>query len=505
MRDAQLVGDALAGALQPEVGEVLRERLGDRDRQDQRADAASRRSRRGQLERRVRVASRWSTTSASGHGLASSASASTTRRRGGAGQRAPAGAGCTGAACAVSCRPPEQLRRSVVRCAPSRSSCGAAGRERSSPRRLGQSIVRRCTRSDAEPLEPPRAARLLVLLGRGVRDDERRHARADDVERGVVAALADRGARALAQLGGEVGDGAHELDAVWAAAAAGAPNVASGISGPAMSAHRHAGRRRRGSIAARSSGSPTRPPPAETTTTLVAPEPAPASGRGRRSPCSGRGRASGGSARTSPRGGRSAGRSARAPRRGARRRARGRGRRGALVRARLTRMSRRLHAVNAPSARAASSSGTSSRANFARPNGNSSTSTTAGAAPRAASRGCARVRTAQARSVLKRGSRAAEAPFGADAERRQRARARRRAAARCRRGSSPPHSSTTRKRSVSARAQRVRAHQVAEADASAGSRRAARASCAQRLAASSVAGEQLRAARARSERPGARG
>ena len=87
-RDAQLVGDALARALQPQVAEVRGGGLGERDREDQRADRqqeAQCRASNGAW----RSASRWSTISAIGHGLASSASGEDDRRHGRAEQRAP--------------------------------------------------------------------------------------------------------------------------------------------------------------------------------------------------------------------------------------------------------------------------------------------------------------------------------------------------------------------------------------------------------------------------------
>ena len=76
--------------------------------------------------------------------------------------------------------------------------------------------VRRRPCTHAELLEPARAAGLLVLLGRGVGDDERRDAGAHEVERGVVAALADARRAPGCSSCGEVGD-ASAAARRWAA------------------------------------------------------------------------------------------------------------------------------------------------------------------------------------------------------------------------------------------------------------------------------------------------
>ena len=125
-------------------------------------------------------------------------------------------------------------------------------------------------------------------------------------------------------------------------------------------------------------------------------------------------------------------------------------------------MSRRLQAVSAPAARAASSSGTSSRANFARPNGNSSTRTTAG--PHGTERGEDPLAAHRPR-LLDRVARvvADEAAVGADAERRQREHlhAGRRPDALRERAAAQQHDAEALRERP---AERVGAHQVAEAD-----------------------------------------
>ena len=141
-------------------------------------------------------------------------------------------------------------------------------------------------------------------------------------------------------------------------------------------------------------------------------------------------------------------------------------------------MSRRLQAVVAPCARACSSSGTSSRANFARPNGNSSTSTTLGRELAQRLRDARAADLPRALGAVARVA-AAERP-AVDAQRRQRddldvARRRRcrRAARRpraARPGSARPASRSARSCASGARGRRC-----------AGSRRAARASCRHRL------------------------
>ena len=306
----------------------------------------------------------------------------------------------------------------------------------------------------AEALEPARAAQLLVLLRRRVRDDERRDARADHLEHGVVARLADRHGR-RAQLRGEVGHRPHQLGAAQARDRRVQPVPCGSRAG----AGRRSGASSRRSTAtacaaprsrSRSRRSPTRPPPAET---RMRPrgriagagaasrddEPGVAD-RHARAACA---------ARTSPPAARTRGRCARARRRGGRPRApAARSSCACWFARRLTRMSRTLHAVRAPLARAASSSGTSSRANFARPNGNSSTRTTCGADARGRWRGSAPAAppTPRRRRSAGRGSRTGRPD-------RRRAPAARRArhpsGGRISLGTAPPHRSTTRKRSVS--------------------------------------------------------
>ena len=90
-----------------------------------------------------------------------------------------------------------EQRRGCAR-APSRSSSTGARREREQPPRprrrapAPSSRPASSTRTAPSALEPSRAARLLVLAGVGERHDERGNAGAQHVERGVVAALADR-------------------------------------------------------------------------------------------------------------------------------------------------------------------------------------------------------------------------------------------------------------------------------------------------------------------------
>ena len=199
---AQLVGDLLAAALQPQVGEVLRARTRRR-----RWPGSARRSPRGRSTSTSNGAWRspmmWSTISAIGHGLASSASASTPVPAARADERAPlaqhvgledldAGAHSS----------------SVVRAAPSRSSRAGSGVKSS---RAGSAWSATLTMPRCS--QPPRASRLLVLAVDGVGDDERGDAGADEIQGRVVAALADA-AGGLAELGGEVRDAAQQLDVV---------------------------------------------------------------------------------------------------------------------------------------------------------------------------------------------------------------------------------------------------------------------------------------------------
>src|SRR6185503_18203049 len=93
------------------------------------------------------------------------------------------------------------------RLGPEREQLADRGRERAAVEAVGLEHTDR-----AEAREALRAARLLVLAAVGERDDERRDAGAQEVERRVVAALAHgRGRRA--ELRREVGDGAADLEA----------------------------------------------------------------------------------------------------------------------------------------------------------------------------------------------------------------------------------------------------------------------------------------------------
>ena len=242
----------------------MRDRLGDRDREDQPADERSSAQVAGsQLERR-RVSARARGRRSAPAATAWRAAAAPARRwRAPApSQRAPLAQDVRAQdARAGELMRPAPTSRSRVRAAPSRSSAG--GRRRRSRAARGRwPLMCVATCSTPRSREPPRAAGLLVLLRRRVRDDERRHARAEQVERRVVAALADARGGAL-QLPGEVRDGAQQLD-VGRPQPRSPRQFSSGISGPAIDLHRAPVGR--AAIAERSSGAPTRPPPAETTT-----------------------------------------------------------------------------------------------------------------------------------------------------------------------------------------------------------------------------------------------
>ena len=218
--------------------------------------ASSRASPASSVNGASRWASRRSTTSASGHGLARSAAVSAT-----VAPPAPASAFQRRTTCGRSMRPAEVMRgppsppvepatssasRRPLRRAPSRSTLAARGSNAEQPPQLGGERgalepLRRQHAHRAEPLEPPRALALLVLLRRRVGHDQPGDAGAQDLERGVVAALAHRRAGA-AQLGAEVLDRAPQLD-LRARERAQAPPRGVGQQRPADQPHRHADRR----------------------------------------------------------------------------------------------------------------------------------------------------------------------------------------------------------------------------------------------------------------------
>ena len=174
-------------------------------------------------------------------------------------RRAPAtGARRTAAACGRrgSCAPPragrELVEQQLARCAraPSRSSAAGARPERRAAARSraasvgGVEPLRVEHAHRAEPLEPPRAPRCSSSSAVAYGTTSAGHAGADELERGVVAALADRrgGARAARRRGrARV---RHELEprARRAARAARSPRGV-GQERPGDQPHRHAGPR----------------------------------------------------------------------------------------------------------------------------------------------------------------------------------------------------------------------------------------------------------------------
>ena len=277
--------------------------------------------------------------------------------------------------------------------------------------------------------QPPARRDLLVLLRRGVGDDERGQPRAQHLERRVVAALADRAAGG-AQL---VARGRARCAAAHAVGVAGPALEVARTRGRAGTARRSAswpgarrraaggGRRAPGSAAARPRG---RRPPTRRRGARAARAPGRGGGRwARRSRCSAPAppaACAGGTSRPAAPGG---ARHGRASRRSSGWRCGTPARRGRpACRRPRTRMSRRLQATSgrrAPQRRASDSNGTSSAANFARPNGNSSTSTTSGTSARSVSR-AARARRPRASRDGQLRVVADEGALGADAERRQR-------------------------------------------------------------------------------------
>ena len=320
----------------------------------------------------------------------------------------------------------------------------------------------------AQRREPLCAPRLLVLAVGGERDHDRRRAGAHHLERGVVAALAHRGA-GLAKLGAEVGDRAHELDpGVAAARRSSSGQRSAGNRGPAISrigrrARAARGRRSRRAAAARQPGR-RRPRPARGRCAAVRGRPVAAR---RRTRCDGRGRAA------VDRGSNESSRRAKAGSECTRTRS---NQRLAVAAARSswrrwrspreTRMSRRLQATSGrgrPARARRSSSGRSSAANFLRPNGNSSITQRPrpdllerGEDPPAfAARRCARPRprpsaatSAPSAPMLSGGSETTRTPAGNGASG----------------GIVPPLSRVTSKRSESASHERERTGEVAEAE-----------------------------------------
>ena len=237
----------------------MRGRLGDRDREDQRRRSPSSTPMSG-VERRLRgrrSRGRRSARSATAWPARRAARTRSRRRRRRA--RATGGARRGGGLWAPALTRPARRggrgwrRRRRGRAWPARARSRAACASTCS-----------ATRTRPSCLQPARAAGLLVLLGGGVGDDERRDAGADEVERGVVAALAD--ARRARWRSSATRSGTARMSSTLRGrdALAARRSRPAGISGPAIARIGVPVQALRSPP--RAAARPTRPPPALTTT-----------------------------------------------------------------------------------------------------------------------------------------------------------------------------------------------------------------------------------------------